>query len=184
MPADKPSSVLVIDDDERFAGTLAQALERRGWRARVAHTVAAALAAAREDPPDAAVVDLRLDHEDGLTLIEPLRADHPRRKIVVLTGYASITTAVKAIKLGADDYLAKPVTAKDVADALVRGAKAERRAETAETPLQTMSPRRLEWEHIQRVLAQHDGNISATARTLQMHRRTLQRKLAKRPARS
>jgi two-component system response regulator RegA len=181
MPADKPSSVLVIDDDERFAATLAQALERRGWRTRVAHDVAAALAAAREDPPDAAVVDLRLAAEDGLTLIEPLRADHPRRKIVVLTGYASITTAVKAIKLGADDYLAKPVTAKDVADALARGAKAEGRDEEA-TPLETMSPRRLEWEHIQRVLAEHDGNISATARTLRMHRRTLQRKLAKRPA--
>jgi len=181
MPADKPSSVLVIDDDERFAATLAQALERRGWRTRVAHDVAAALAAAREDPPDAAVVDLRLADEDGLTLIEPLRADHPRRKIVVLTGYASITTAVKAIKLGADDYLAKPVTAKDVADVLARGSQAEGRQERP-TPLETMSPRRLEWEHIQRVLAQHDGNISETARALRMHRRTLQRKLAKRPA--
>ena len=181
MPTDTPRSVLVIDDDERFAATLAQALERRGWRARVAHGIAAALAAAREDPPDAAVVDLRLGDEDGLALIEPLRADHPRRKIVVLTGYASITTAVKAIKLGADDYLAKPVTAKDVADALVRGAEVPRR-EGAETPLETMSPRRLEWEHIQRVLAEHEGNISATARSLRMHRRTLQRKLAKRPA--
>lgn len=181
MPAEAPRRVLVIDDDERFAATLAQALERRGWRTRVAHDVASALSATREDPPDAAVVDLRLDDEDGLTLIEPLRAGHPRRKIVVLTGYASIATAVRAIKLGADDYLAKPVTARDVADALARGAKAEHREDT-KTPLETMSPRRLEWEHIQRVLAEHDGNISATARTLRMHRRTLQRKLAKRPA--
>jgi two-component system response regulator RegA len=181
MPVDTPRSVLVIDDDERFAGTLAQALARRGWRARVAHDVAAALAAAREDPPDAAVVDLRLADEDGLTLIEPLRNAHPQRKIVVLTGYASIATAVKAIKLGADDYLAKPVTAKDVADALARDTRAERQADA---PHETMSPRRLEWEHIQRVLAEHYGNISATARTLRMHRRTLQRKLAKRPAQS
>jgi two-component system response regulator RegA len=183
MPVDTPRSVLVIDDDERFAGTLAQALARRGWRARVAHDVAAALAAAREDPPDAAVVDLRLADEDGLTLIEPLRNAHPQRKIVVLTGYASIATAVKAIKLGADDYLAKPVTAKDVADALARDTRPERRDDAAPSH-ETMSPRRLEWEHIQRVLAEHDGNISATARTLRMHRRTLQRKLAKRPAQS
>jgi len=183
MPGDTPRNVLVIDDDERFAATLAQALERRGWRARVAHTVATALAAARDDPPDAAVVDLRLADEDGLTLIEPLRAAHPLLKLVVLTGYASIATAVKTIKLGADNYLAKPVTAKDVADALARGVQAAPGEET-EVPLETMSPRRLEWEHIQRVLAEHDGNISATARTLRMHRRTLQRKLAKRPAQS
>jgi two-component system response regulator RegA len=181
MSTDTPRSVLVIDDDERFAATLAQALERRGWRTSVAHGVAAALEAAREDPPDAAVIDLKLGNEDGLALVEPLRADQPRRKIVVLTGYASITTAVKAIKLGADDYLAKPVTAKDVADALARGTERAPR-ENEGTPLETMSPRRLEWEHIQRVLAEHDGNISATARTLRMHRRTLQRKLAKRPA--
>ena len=181
MPADTLRSVLVIDDDERFAATLAQALTRRGWRARVAHDVATALAAARADEPDAAIVDLRLKDEDGLTLIEPLRAAYPKLKIVVLTGYASITTAVKAIKLGADDYLAKPVTAKAVADALARGVHVERGDETTATPHETMSPRRLEWEHIQRVLAEHDGNISATARTLRMHRRTLQRKLAKRP---
>ena len=180
MPADTMSSVLVIDDDERFAATLAQALTRRGWRARVAHSVAAALAAAHAEEPDAAVVDLRLADEDGLTLIGPLRAAHPKLKIVVLTGYASIATAVKAIKLGADDYLAKPVTAKDVADVLARGAHTKRSGDGA-APLETMSPRRLEWEHIQRVLVENDGNVSATARTLRMHRRTLQRKLAKRP---
>ena len=101
----------------------------------------------------------------------------------MLTGYASIATAVKAIKLGADDYLAKPVTAAAVAAVLERGAPREPSDERAE-PLEPMSPRRLEWEHIQRVLAEHDGNISATARTLRMHRRTLQRKLAKRPTQS
>ena len=99
-------------------------------------------------------------------------------RIVVLTGYASIATAVRAIKLGADDYLAKPVTATAVAAALTRS----ERTVAIETPMSPMSPRRLEWEHIQRVLSEHDGNISATARTLRMHRRTLQRKLAKRPA--
>jgi two-component system response regulator RegA len=103
-------------------------------------------------------------------------------RIVVLTGYASIATAVKAIKLGADDYLAKPVTAGAVAAVLERNARPA--ATDAAAPLEPMSPRRLEWEHLQRVLAEHDGNISATARTLRMHRRTLQRKLGKRPTRS
>jgi len=181
MPADVGRAVLIVDDDERFAATLAQALARRGWRAHVAHDGATALAAARMHEPDAAIVDLRLAAEDGLALIEPLRRAHPQLRIVVLTGYASIATAIRAIKLGADDYLAKPVTAKDVADVLAKGTPAESRGEAA-TPRETMSPRRLEWEHIQRVLADHDGNVSATARTLRMHRRTLQRKLAKRPS--
>jgi two-component system response regulator RegA len=181
MPADAQRSVLVVDDDERFAVTLATALARRGYVAHVAHDAATALAAARRKEPDAAVVDLKLGADDGLALIEPLRRAHPRMRIVVLTGYASIATAVKAVKLGADDYLAKPVTAIAVAAVLERGA----RPEMAEaTPFEPMSPRRLEWEHIQRVLVEHDGNISATARTLRMHRRTLQRKLAKKPTRS
>ncbi len=174
-------SVLVIDDDQRFAATLAEALGRRGWRATVAHNVEAALAAAAIAVPDAAVVDLRLAEQDGLTLLEPRRAAGPTMRIVVLTGYASIATAVKAIKLGADDYLAKPVTANAVVDALQRGDEA---ADAVHAPEEPMSPRRLEWEHIQRILAEHEGNISETARALKMHRRTLQRKLAKRPARS
>ena len=123
---------------------------------------------------------MKLGADDGLALIEPLRRAHPRMRIVVLTGYASIATAVKAIKLGADDYLAKPVTASAVAAVLERGTPAKPENE----PLEPMSPRRLEWEHVQRVLADHDGNISATARTLRMHRRTLQRKLAKKPTQS
>jgi two-component system response regulator RegA len=182
MPADAQRGVLIVDDDERFAITLGMALARRGYAAHVAHDAAAALATARTKEPDAAIVDLRLGADDGLALIEPLRRAHPRMRIVVLTGYASIATAVKAIKLGADDYLAKPVTASAVVAVLERGTRSD--AGERSEPAAPMSPRRLEWEHIQRVLAEHDGNISATARTLHMHRRTLQRKLAKRPARS
>ena len=179
MRADAARSVLVVDDDRRFAETLARALARRGWTTRVAHDVTGALAAANEEPVDAAVVDLRLGEEDGLGLIEPLLAIGPKTRILVLTGYASIATAVRADKLGADDYLAKPVTASAVADALLRGEKpASAPAALAAEP---MSPRRLEWEHIHRVLAEHAGNLSATARTLKMHRRTLQRKLGKKP---
>jgi len=181
MPADARRGVLIVDDDERFAVTLAAALARRGYVAHVAHDAAAALATARTKEPDAAVVDLKLGADDGLALIEPLRNAHPKMRIVVLTGYASITTAVKAIKLGADDYLAKPVTASAVVAVLERGARKEPSPDALAPPLEPMSPRRLEWEHIQRVLAEHAGNLSATARALRMHRRTLQRKLAKKP---
>jgi two-component system response regulator RegA len=185
MPADAQRGVLLVDDDERFAVTLAMALARRGYVTHVAHDAAAALATARTKEPDAAVVDLKLGADDGLALTEALRRAHPKMRIVVLTGYASIATAVRAIKLGADDYLAKPVTAGAVAAVLERGARTEAPDDDGSAaPLEPMSPRRLEWEHIQRVLAEHDGNISATARTLRMHRRTLQRKLAKRPTRS
>ena len=179
MRAEAVRSVLVVDDDVRFAETLARALERRGWLASVAHTIDDALAAARARAVDAAIVDLRLGDEDGLELIEPLHALGAPIRIVVLTGYASLTTAVKAIKLGADDYLAKPVTASAVVETLQRGDKS---AAAPVTPrAEPMSTRRLEWEHIQRVLAEHAGNLSATARALRMHRRTLQRKLAKKP---
>jgi two-component system response regulator RegA len=172
-----------VDDDVRFAETLARALERRGWAASVAHTIDAALAAARANAVDAAIVDLRLGDEDGLELIKPLHALGDGIRIVVLTGYASLTTAVKAIKLGADDYLAKPVTASAVVETLLRGEKGA--APGPSTPrAEPMSPRRLEWEHIQRVLGQNAGNLSATARALKMHRRTLQRKLAKKPLQS
>jgi two-component system response regulator RegA len=182
MPADAQRSVLVVDDDQRFAITLATALARRGYVAHVAHDASAALATAEAQKPSAAIVDLKLGSDDGLALIEPLRRAHPHMRILVLTGYASIATAVKAIKRGADDYLAKPVTAGAVAAVLEREARPESGDPAA--PLEPMSPRRLEWEHIQRVLTEHDGNISATARTLRMHRRTLQRKLGKHPTRS
>jgi two-component system response regulator RegA len=142
-----------------------------------------ALAAMDEALPRAAVVDLRIGDEDGLSLIEPLRRAGASMRILVLTGYASIATAVQAIKLGADDYLTKPVTGAAVAKALSGAGSAGSMAEQVAPPA-PMSPRRLEWEHLQRVLAEHDGNVSATARALKMHRRTLQRKLAKRPIQS
>jgi two-component system response regulator RegA len=183
MSADAQRSVLVVDDDQVFAITLATALTRRGYVAHVAHDATAALATAETQQPSAAIVDLKLGEDDGLKLIEPLRRAHPHMRILVLTGYASIATAVKAIKRGADDYLAKPVTAGAVAAVLEREARPESGGDP-DAPLEPMSPRRLEWEHIQRVLAEHDGNISATARTLRMHRRTLQRKLGKRPTQS
>ena len=123
MRAETAGSVLVVDDDVRFAETLARALERRGWATIVAHTIDGALAAARARVVDAAIVDLRLGDEDGLRLIEPLHALGARMRIIVLTGYASIATAVRAIKLGADDYLAKPVTASAVVETLQRGEK-------------------------------------------------------------
>ena len=158
MCADAARHVLVVDDDVRFAETLARALERRGWASSIAHSSESALAAARVRALDAAIVDLRLGLEDGLTLIAPLRALGAQVRIVVLTGYASIATAVMAIKLGADDYLAKPVTASSVVATLLRGAK------TVVAPdgqlAEPMSTRRLEWEHIHRVLAEHAGNIS------------------------
>lgn len=184
MSASAQRGVLVVDDDKRFAVTLAMALARRGYETHVAHDAAAALATARTKEPEAAVVDLKLGADDGLVLTEALRRAHPTMRIIVLTGYASIATAVRAIKLGADDYLAKPVTASAVAAVLERGAHAESPEGDGNSTLEPMSPRRLEWEHIQRVLAEHDGNISETARALRMHRRTLQRKLAKRPTRS
>ncbi|HZD52201.1 MAG TPA: response regulator [Woeseiaceae bacterium] len=178
MPAER-SSVLIVDDDVPFAETLARAMRRRGYEPRLAHSAKAALAAAAADAPDAAIVDLRIDDDNGLDLVAPLRRLRPAMRVVILTGYASIATAVHAIKLGADNYLPKPVTA----GALI-GALEDRESRPAGTRLaEPMSPRRLEWEHIQRVLAENGGNVSATARALKMHRRTLQRKLAKRPQR-
>lgn len=180
MPTDA-RTVLVVDDDQRFADTLAQALGRRGWAVTVAHTIDAALAAARARPIGAAIIDLRLGDEYGLNLIQPLREIRPVTRIVVLTGFASIATAIKAIKLGADDYLAKPVTANMVVATLLGSEPSAGALATTDT--ERMSPRRLEWEHLHQVLTEHEGNISATARTLRMHRRTLQRKLSKSPPR-
>lgn len=171
--------ILVVDDDPVFAATLAQALRRRGHTVETAAEPMAALAAARQLSPDAAVLDLKLDEASGLSLVAPLQALNPEMRILLLTGYASIATAVAAIKLGATHYLPKPADADEILAALGREADA---ADTA-PPDEPMSVDRLEWEHIQKVLAEHEGNISATARALKMHRRTLQRKLMKRPVR-
>ncbi len=171
--------ILVVDDDPVFAEALAHALRRRGHEITVANDGETALALATADAFDAAVLDLRLATDSGLRLIAPLKAAHPELRILLLTGYASIATAVEAIKLGAVHYLAKPAGAEEILAALGRD-DGDPEVAPAEEP---MSVDRLEWEHIQKVLAEHDGNLSATARALKMHRRTLQRKLAKRPVR-
>ena len=173
--------VLLIDDDEVFVRVLARALGTRGFAVGTAGNRSEALAAARELRPDHAVLDLRLGEENGLALIPELLDMLPDLRILLLTGYASIATAVEAIKRGATDYLAKPVDADQVVQALRAGANG---GDDAGTQVFVAPPlKRLEWEHIQRVLAESEGNISEAARRLGLHRRTLQRKLAKRPVR-
>lgn len=168
---------LLIDDDELYARTLQRMLARRGIETRIALDGGAALRLAREEPPDFALVDLKLGESSGLTLIEPLRSLRADMRILLVTGYASVATAVESIKRGADDYLPKPASLSSILRALGMEAKPE---ETE--PEDTMTPlHRLEWEHIQQALAETDGNISAAARLLGMHRRSLQRKLMKRP---
>jgi two-component system response regulator RegA len=174
-------SVLLIDDDEVFVRVLARALAARGFDVRTAGNRADALLAAREQEPDHAVLDLKLGEENGLALIPELLEIQPDLRILLLTGYASIATAVEAIKRGATDYLAKPVDADQVVQALRGGGEGAEPAATASFAAPPL--KRLEWEHIQRVLAECDGNISEAARRLGLHRRTLQRKLAKRPVR-
>jgi len=170
--------LLVVDDDQTFGQVLGRALERRGFCVQIATDIPGALARAAEAPPQYAVLDLSLPESSGLALIAQLKHLDPGVRIVVLTGYASVATAVEAIKLGAVHYLAKPANADDVVASLGRVA-GNPEIEVAQQP---PSVSRVEWEHIQRVLAEHGGNVSATARALRMHRRTLQRKLVKRPA--
>jgi two-component system response regulator RegA len=173
-------SLLLVDDDRILAETLARAMTQRGFEVRLAHTVEDAARLAHQNPPEYAVIDLKLPDGSGLKLVSTLMSVDPHTRIVVLTGYGSIATAVEAIKLGAVYYLAKPVNA----DAVV-GAFQRTTGDTEIAPQsKPMSVERVEWEHIERVLHDNQGNISATARALSMHRRTLQRKLAKRPARS
>ncbi|MFT3792603.1 MAG: response regulator transcription factor [Rudaea sp.] len=179
--------VLLVDDDEVFTRVLARALAARGFEAAVAHDAAQARTLLRTQPFQFAVLDLKLGADNGLALIPELKALHPELPILLLTGYASIATAVEAIKRGADDYLAKPVDADAIVAALLatpRSGEAHG-AGAAEVALPHAPPplKRLEWEHIHRVLAECDGNVSETARRLGLHRRTLQRKLAKHPVR-
>lgn len=168
---------LIVDDDTLFADTLARSLGRRGHSTRVAHHGGEALAHCRHKAPRRIILDLKLEQESGLQLISDLLQAAPESRIVVLTGYSSIPTTVEAIKLGAVDYLCKPASLDDIIAAFER----EQGNPDVSLPTSPHSVDRLEWEHIQRVLADHDGNISATARALGMHRRTLQRKLQKRP---
>jgi two-component system, response regulator RegA len=175
--------VLIVDDDEVFARTLALAMSRRGYDVSTAAGAQAALALTEAGGFDAVVLDLRLGAESGLHLIEPLRQRMPTARILLLTGYASIATAVAAIKLGAVQYLPKPASVDEILAALGDADVAAGSHADVEPVAEPLSVDRLEWEHIQKVLAQHEGNLSATARALKMHRRTLQRKLAKRPVR-
>ena len=169
-------SLLLVDDDEVFLKRLARAMERRGFVPEIASSVAVGKAIAMARPPAYAVVDLRLEDGNGLDVVEALRQRRPGARIVVLTGYGAIATAVAAVKIGAIDYLSKPADAEEVAAALLAGTDAPL-PEPAENP---MSADRVRWEHIQRVYEQCERNVSETARRLSMHRRTLQRILAKR----
>jgi two-component system response regulator RegA len=171
-------SLLLVDDDVTFCEVLRAALEARGFEVRVAHSVPEGMAAAQHDSPEYAVVDLKMSGASGLDLVKRLHELDPNTRIVMLTGYASVATAVEAIKLGAVHYLAKPVDADEIVAAFQR----DRGDAGVEPSARPMSVDRLEWEHIQKVLTECGGNISETARRLNMHRRTLQRKLAKRPA--
>ncbi len=168
-------SLLLVDDDEPFLRRLARAMEKRGFEPEMAGSVAAGKAIATARPPAYAVVDLRLEDGNGLDVVEVIRAKRPDARVVVLTGYGAIATAVAAVKLGANDYLSKPADANDITSALL--AKPDELPPPPENP---MSADRVRWEHIQRVYELCDRNVSETARRLNMHRRTLQRILAKR----
>jgi two-component system response regulator RegA len=170
--------LLIVDDDKPFLNRLARAMESRGFETRTAETVAEAIALVEQQPPSHAVVDMRLDDGNGLDVIEALRRVRPEARAIILTGYGNIATAVTAVKLGAIDYLAKPADADDVYAALTRNPD-----EKASPPENPMSADRVRWEHIQRIYELCDRNISETARRLNMHRRTLQRILAKRAPR-
>ncbi|MFZ5749452.1 MAG: ActR/PrrA/RegA family redox response regulator transcription factor [Pseudomonadota bacterium] len=168
-------SLLLVDDDTAFVTRLARAMEKRGFVPETAESVAAGKAAALARPPAFAVVDLRLEDGNGLDVVETLRERRPDCRIVVLTGYGAIATAVAAVKIGATDYLSKPADANDITNALL--SKGDSLPRPPENP---MSADRVRWEHIQRVYELCDRNVSETARRLNMHRRTLQRILAKR----
>lgn len=168
-------SLLLVDDDEPFVKRLAKAMEKRGFLPETAESVAAGRAIAQARPPAYAVVDLRLEDGNGLDVVETLRERRPDCRIVVLTGYGAIATAVAAVKIGATDYLSKPADANDITNALLSRGEA-----LPPPPDNPMSADRVRWEHIQRVYELCDRNVSETARRLNMHRRTLQRILAKR----
>ena len=174
---DDAPTLLLVDDDEAFCRVLCYALGTRGFNVYVAYSLEEAISISAEHIPEYAVVDLRIGSESGLELVSKLVALDEHTRIVMLTGYASVATAVEAIKLGANHYLTKPADANEIVAALKRE-DGDPTVAVAEKPL---SVKRLEWEHLQKILLAHNGNISAAARALKMHRRTLQRKLYKRP---
>ncbi len=171
-------TLLLVDDDEAFLKRLGKAMEKRGFAVELAGSVSEGRAAAERRPPAYAVVDLRLEDGNGLDVVEALRSRRPDSRIVVLTGYGAIATAVAAVKIGATDYLSKPADATDIVQALLSTA-----TDLPPPPENPMSADRVRWEHIQRIYEQCDRNVSETARRLNMHRRTLQRILAKRSPR-
>jgi len=171
-------TLLLVDDDEPFLRRLAKAMEKRGFEVETALSVAAGKAIATARPPAFAVVDLRLQDGNGLDVVEVLRERRADARVVVLTGYGAIATAVAAVKSGATDYLSKPADANDIVNALLATG-----GDLPEPPENPMSADRVRWEHIQRVYELCDRNVSETARRLNMHRRTLQRILAKRSPR-
>lgn len=172
------TSLLLVDDDEAFVKRLARAMEKRGFTVETAESVAAGRAMALRDPPAYAVVDLRLEDGNGLDVVEAIREKRADARVVVLTGYGAIATAVAAVKIGATDYLAKPADANQITAALLATGD-----DLPPPPENPMSADRVRWEHIQRIYEQCDRNVSETARRLSMHRRTLQRILAKRSPR-
>lgn len=172
------ATLLVVDDDAAFLRRLARAMETRGFQVETAGSVMEGIAKSKVNPPKYAVVDLRLGDGSGLQVIESIRERRDDTRIVVLTGYGNIATAVTAVKLGALDYLAKPADADEIFNALT-----QRPGEMADVPENPMSADRVRWEHIQRVYEMCERNVSETARRLNMHRRTLQRILAKRAPR-
>jgi two-component system, response regulator RegA len=171
---------LIIDDDQIFSTTLVRALTRRGFESATATTSTAALSLLNTTSFTYAIVDLKLEKESGLHLIRELKTRCPLLEIIMLTGYSSISTAVDAIKYGATNYLCKPADVEDILAAF----NLENEDLSIDVDYTPLSIERLEWEHIQRHLQENDGNISATARALGMHRRTLQRKLQKRPVKN
>jgi two-component system response regulator RegA len=168
-------TLLIVDDDGPFLRRLARAMQTRGFSVETAESVAEGIAKSTARPPKYAVCDLRLGDGNGLDVIKAIRENREDTKIIVLTGYGNIATAVTAVKLGALDYLAKPADADDIFHALT-----QRPGEKADVPENPMSADRVRWEHIQRVYEMCERNVSETARRLNMHRRTLQRILAKR----
>ena len=171
-------SLLLVDDDEPFVRRLSRAMEKRGFEVRSALTVLEGKELVKNFAPGYAVIDLRLEDGSGLEVVELIRRNRPNARIIVLTGYGAIATAVTAVKMGATDYLSKPADADDVMNALLAN-----RAEKPMPPENPMSADRVKWEHIQRIFELCDRNVSETARRLNMHRRTLQRILAKRSPR-
>ncbi|MDO5756451.1 MAG: ActR/PrrA/RegA family redox response regulator transcription factor [Rhodobacterales bacterium] len=168
-------TLLLVDDDEAFVRRLAKAMEKRGFDVDVATSVQAGRISARQRPPAYAVCDLRLEDGNGLDVVEVIHEVRPDSRVVVLTGYGAIATAVAAVKIGAIDYLSKPADATDIINALMATGD-----DLPPPPENPMSADRVRWEHIQRVYELCDRNVSETARRLNMHRRTLQRILAKR----